>query len=204
MENDLNFLPFLYQGDMLFFQRTPQVHAPLPASQTEEQRIEQEIEPNPAASLEEKPQPTPQHEPQEQPKEFRFIGKNQKQILIILEDENAAQMLLAPADQALLENVLGAGKVMLSDVAILNLKAQPLLEPRLFWATVRRQFAPRYIWVVGDLMSNLGLPAAKSYLPTEYKDLVFLVSDTLETLAQDRQKKFALWQALKTLPFYQG
>ncbi|WP_027003121.1 hypothetical protein [Hugenholtzia roseola] len=206
MENDLNFLPFLYQGDMLFFQR-------LEPTQKEQQETTQNASSEPIAPSPESSVPSSLSEekaavpaPKVEPKElvFRFVGKNQKQILVLLEDEESAQMLLSPTHQSFLENVLGAGGVSLADVAILNLKSQSLPEPRLFWASVRKQFAPRYIWVVGNLMPILGLPAAKLYLPTEYKDLVFLVSDPFEALEQDRQKKFALWQALKTLPFYQG
>ena len=122
-----------------------------------------------------------------------FLGKNQKNILILVQQKNAAY--LPEKELAFLTTVLSACSLNLPHVAIVN---WAVLTIRSF-AVLQAQFLPKKLLLLDVKQEELGLPASGLYTVQPYQDLEFVSVPALTDIEKTREAKSKFWIALKEL-----
>lgn len=121
-----------------------------------------------------------------------IFGKNQKKLLILVEDHNNAVM--ERADGLLLKDILKAVDYSFDDVAIVNIAH---CRQEADWQTIN-EIPYQRLFSFG--IKHPQIPATIALAPYELEssgNRKFLLTDNLSTLRSDRSRKIALWNLLK-------
>jgi len=125
---------------------------------------------------------------------WKFLGNNGKQILIIVENEETSG--LPDKDLGFLTEILGACKLNLADVAIVNLANHPGAS----YKELTAFFKSRIVLLFAVEPAAFGLPMNfPHYQIQAFANNSFLFSPSLKELGNDRVEKSKLWVCLKRL-----
>jgi DNA polymerase III psi subunit len=189
---DLDFLPFLFEKEILFYQAPVQEEPEQPTTPLPEPPVTVKTE-----IIKKTPTITTNIEALKNKPAFRYLGEQNKGILILLHAPEQTTVIIGEQEQILLENILQAGKLKLSDVAICNVAAYPQTN----LPALQEHFKPLYVWIFGQMPFLPNAP--ELYAEIRQQAISYLYADELSQLIQDKNKKFALWQALKKIEVYQ-
>jgi hypothetical protein len=125
---------------------------------------------------------------------WKWLGENNKNILIVVSYPDVVHM---PDEQLqFLTNILGACKLSLADVAIVNLPNQPHQD----YKEILAQFKSRVALLFDIEPAAFGLPMSfPHYQIQPYASCSFLYSPSLKELEEDKVQKSKLWVCLKRL-----
>jgi hypothetical protein len=125
---------------------------------------------------------------------WKWLGNNGKHILIIVNNEESAG--LPDKDLAFLTEILGACKLNLADVAIVNLHNHPGAS----YKELTTFFKSRIVLLFAVEPADFGLPMNfPAYQLQAFANNSFLFSPSLKELGNDRVEKSKLWVCLKRL-----
>ena len=128
------------------------------------------------------------------PQSLSFLGKNQKQILIIVNDADAIH--LNDTDTALLTSILNACKLNFNDIALLNLAQQSELD----FSVLKNNFNPNVIITFGIKLQSIGLSDSyELYSIGQLKTMTFLNANSLTHIGKNVEEKKQLWSCLKSI-----
>lgn len=128
---------------------------------------------------------------------FHFLGNNAKNICIVVEDHSA--VFLIDSDLQFLTNVLGACKLNMGDVAIVN-RVHTAIDIGL----LKKVLNPKYCLLFGMDTNAIGLPfKIPFYQQQSYADCQFLVIPDFTKFSgnadEAKLEKTKLWVSLKKL-----
>ncbi|HEV7782707.1 MAG TPA: hypothetical protein VGO58_15640 [Chitinophagaceae bacterium] len=124
---------------------------------------------------------------------WRSLGNNQKHILIIVKNDEAVHV--PDNELGFLTGILGACKLSLADVAIVNIKEQPAS-----YKELTAYFKSRIVLLFAVEPAAFGLPMSfPHYQIQAFAGNSFLYSPSLKDLENDRVEKSKLWVCLKRL-----
>jgi len=125
-------------------------------------------------------------------KPISFLGKNKKQIAIIVNNDDA---LYLPDEQlSFLLGILAACKLTMEDVAIINIKKNEALT----YKTLTKELNTEKIFLFGVDASEIELPLQFPYYQIQqYNKQLYLSSPLLSILQDDKAEKSKLWLCLK-------
>ena len=128
---------------------------------------------------------------------YKFLGKNQRHIVMITHFEKA---VFLPEDHLqFITKILEACKMNLADVAIINTASAPVnIE------VLRKQLTPSFIILFGIEPVNIGLPLSFPHFKDQaYAGCNYLFTPAMDELNQDTDKgkllKSKLWLCLKKM-----
>lgn len=125
---------------------------------------------------------------------FKWLGENQKNILIIVSYTDAVH--LPDAEFNFLAGILGACKLSIGDVALLNLNNHPEIS----YKELIAQFQSKIIFLFGIEPTTLNLPLSFPHFQVQaFASNSFLFSPTLKELGNDKVLKSKLWVCLKRM-----
>jgi hypothetical protein len=125
---------------------------------------------------------------------FSLLGGNEKQVLILVDQQQAA--FLPDTELDFLVRILGACKLGLADVAILNLHAYPDAT----FKEIAVQIPSRIVLLFDTEPARLSLPINfPQYQIQPFSGNSFLYSASLERLMNDAVEKSKLWVCLKRM-----
>lgn len=128
------------------------------------------------------------------PDELIFLGKNQKNILLLVKEENATY--LPDADLDFLIGILTACKLSLSDTVLINI----YYNKQVNYKILLEKFKPEIILFFGVTPSELEFPLQfPHYQLQKYNNQTYLSSPALNELATDKELKTKLWGSLRKL-----
>jgi hypothetical protein len=140
--------------------------------------------------------PTVKKAPLPLPKKW-FLGDNQKHIVILVNDIEAVYL----RDEWLhfLSNILGACKLNLGDVAIVNHANNPM-----FFTDFQQQLAPQYFLLFDVPTQNIKLPfTVPFYQLQQFGNTQFLLAPSLALMLGNseavKMEKSKLWLSLKKM-----
>ncbi len=134
------------------------------------------------------PVSTPENDPV-----WRSLGNNQKNILIIVNNSDAVH--LPEAELEFLTGILGACKLTLADVAIVNINEQAAT-----YKELTSHFKSRIVFLFDVAPASFGLPMnLPHYQIQAFANNSFIYSPSLKALENDRVEKSKLWVSLKRL-----
>ena len=123
-----------------------------------------------------------------------FLGNNQQQVTIIVNE--AATIYLPDEDLNFLMGVLGACKLSMSDVALVNIAKKGQLDYKL----IAEELKAEKVLLFGVEPSALQLPLQfPFYQIQQYNHQVYLSSPALGIIATDKAEKTKLWNCLKQI-----
>lgn len=123
----------------------------------------------------------------------KFLGENQKNIVLVIQNESGAYL----NDELfnLLTNILNACKLGMQDVALVNIAGFPAV-PLTAW---QQAVSMKQCVVFGISPASLGLEPLPAYQIQTAGGVQLLFSDALELIATDKVLKGKLWNGLKQL-----
>jgi hypothetical protein len=125
---------------------------------------------------------------------WKSLGNNQKNILIVLKSNEAVH--LTDKDLAFLTDILGACKLGLADVSIVNLKNHPDAS----YKEITSFFKSKIVFLFDVEPASFGLPMSfPLYQIQSFAGSSFLFSPSLGKLENDKVEKSKLWVSLKRL-----
>lgn len=126
-----------------------------------------------------------------------FLGDNKKNITILVKENNAVYL----NDESLnfLSNILGACKLNLGDVAIVNHQTEPMLYPLL-----KEQLSPNFLLLFDVSPTEINLPFTIPFYQVQaYNNCSFLTAPSLQNMLGTSQEakleKSKLWLSLKKM-----
>lgn len=130
---------------------------------------------------------------QTEPVVFKYLGKNQRQVLILVND---AQEDVSTADgRELLRNLLKAIQLTANDFALLNYAAYAGTRHKVLFDF----FKPKLVLCFGVSPEELGFPDMQVDTLQQLNDLQLVFSANLALLSADQLRKKTLWGSLKKL-----
>lgn len=124
----------------------------------------------------------------------KWLGDNRKNILILVKSTEA--VFLPDQELAFLTGVIGACKLSLADVAIVNLQQEK--EPS--YKELTAGFKTKVVLLFDTSPSAIGLPMSfPHYQVQAFAGTTFLYAPSLKDLENDRAEKTKLWGCLKLL-----
>jgi hypothetical protein len=125
---------------------------------------------------------------------INILGKNQQKIAIIVDTTEA---VFLPDDQFnFLTGILGACKLTIEDVAIINIQRNSDLT----YTSLTNELKATKIFLFGPTPAQLGLPITfPHYQVQSYNKQVYLSSPSLALLQNDKAEKTKLWLCLKQI-----
>ena len=131
--------------------------------------------------------------PDEQTK-LKWLGENKKNVLVIVNHNDAVH--LPDDDLNFLIGILGACKLGIADVAIVNLNNHKDLT----YKELLAHFKSKTILLFGAEPTDLGLPLSfPNFQIQAFANSSFLSSPTLKQLEADKVLKSKLWVCLKKI-----
>jgi hypothetical protein len=125
---------------------------------------------------------------------FKYLGNNKKNILLLMKYPDSVYMP-EPALQ-FVTGVLGACKLSLDDVAIINLA----VNPDTTYKEVISFFKSRVVMLFDIEPSSIGLPINFPHFQLQaFTGNTFLYSPSLEEIENNKDLKTKLWYCLKRL-----
>jgi len=126
--------------------------------------------------------------------EIQYLGNNGKNILIIVKDKK--DEFLSEPDLGFLTGIIGACKLTLKDIAIVNAENVEMLNNK----SINKHLQPDKTLLFGIDPSILDLPMQFPHFQVqEFNNQQFLSAPDLSTLASDKELKIQLWNSLKKL-----
>ena len=123
-----------------------------------------------------------------------FLGKNQKNILLIVQEENA--VYLPDKDLSFLVGILTACKLSLSDTALINV----FKNKEANYTSLLEKFKPVIIIFFGIEPAKLEFPLKfPHYQLQQYNNQTYLSAPTLNELSADINKKKQIWASLQKI-----
>jgi len=123
-----------------------------------------------------------------------FLGKNQKNISVIVNEENV--LYLPDESLSFLIGILDACKLSLSDIALINFGKNKDINYKI----LQEKFKPGIILFFGVEPALLEFPLQfPHYQLQSYAHQTYLSAPSLGLLATDKQQKQQLWTSLKKL-----
>lgn len=127
------------------------------------------------------------------PRNFSYLGKNQRRILILVYDEK--EDVSSPEGRDLLRNMVKAIQLTANDFALLNYAAYTDCQQEELFA----YFKPQLLLSFGVNAIQLGLEMTADPGLIELNGIQMIFSANLAVLASDKTGKAALWAGLKKL-----
>jgi hypothetical protein len=125
---------------------------------------------------------------------LKWLGTNEKNILIVVNNPDA--VYLPDNDLNFLTGVLGACKLSLADVAVVNRYHYP----EAAYKELTARFSSRMVVLFGTEPAVFGLPVNfPQYQVQEFTGLKYLHCPVLNEIEKDRGEKSKLWVCLKSL-----
>jgi hypothetical protein len=125
---------------------------------------------------------------------WKSLGNNQQQILIIVNNNEAVH--LPDNELAFLTGIIGACKLSLADVAIVNLNNHPGAG----YKELTTEFKSRKVFLFGIEPATFGLPMSfPHYQMQAFTGISFLYAPALKELENDKAEKMKLWGCLKKM-----
>jgi len=122
-----------------------------------------------------------------------FIGKNEKHISNYVYETGFP--VVADADMAFLQKVLGACKLSIDDVIMIN-TAQPEINA----VELLKKLKPKFTILFGVELEKLELPMIfPQYQVQHFDGCKYLCVPQLAQIAKDNEQKKQLWQSLKRM-----
>ncbi|SEW19229.1 hypothetical protein SAMN05428988_2953 [Chitinophaga sp. YR573] len=130
---------------------------------------------------------------QEAPPKVKFLGENQKNITLLIQNESEAYL----NDELfnLLTNILNACKLGMQDIALVNISQYPAM-PFTAWQTA---VPMKQCVLFGISPASLGLETFPTYQVMQVSGCQLLYSDAFFDISQDKALKGKLWTGLKQL-----
>lgn len=126
--------------------------------------------------------------------EVRFLGENLKHILVIVNNTEVAY--LADEEYELLSNILGACKINVIDVAVVNWQRMETKDAQ----QILQQLHPKQVILFDLSPIEFGLPINfPEYQVQNFDKRSYLYSPALSKLQNNVAAKKQLWSALKNL-----
>lgn len=127
-------------------------------------------------------------------KEWKFLGNNNKKILIILKSEDAVHL---PDNQlTFLTGILSACNLSLADVAIVNTNNHP----QVLYKELTTSFASKIVLLFDIEPAVFGLPMSFPFYQIQaFAGNSFLYSPALKNIENNKIEKSKLWVSLKRL-----
>ena len=128
------------------------------------------------------------------PQSLNFLGKNQKQILIVVNDSEAIH--LNDSDTALLTGILNACKLNFNDVALLNLAQHNGID----LSSIQDNFNPKVMITFGINLTSIEIEQHfEYYVISKLKSMTFLNANSLTQIGKNVEEKKQLWNCLKSI-----
>ena len=124
--------------------------------------------------------------------DFKYLGENNKYILIIVKEPEAD--FLKPVDLTFLLKILSAKKLTLDDVAIINTEKNEALD----FDHLKNFFACNKIITFGINPKSIQITTAVANKTSMFKNIAVLGTWDLPKLQSDEKKKSIFWDELKT------
>lgn len=125
---------------------------------------------------------------------WKFLGNNEKNILIVMNHTDA--VFMPDEELELLKNILGACKLSLGDVAIVNLNNQNTAG----WKELTGYLKSKIVFLFDIEPSRWGLPLSfPAYQLQPFNGCTYLYAPSLQLIATDKVEKSKLWVCLKRL-----
>jgi hypothetical protein len=125
---------------------------------------------------------------------IKFLGKNAKNILIIVDEKEHA--FLGDDELSFLMNILNACTVSMQDVALVNASNSD----DVVYENLNAQFEPRIVLFLGTEPQLLNFPVQiPQYKIQAYNNQQYLCAPSLQKLSSDKEEKKKLWMVLKVL-----
>ena len=125
---------------------------------------------------------------------FPFLGKNEQRIAVLVKDD--AALYLSDAQLNFLMGILGACKLTMADIALVNLSKNKGLN----WQKITEQLIAEKIFMFDVKAADIDLPVSfPDYQVQRYNNQIYLAAPTLEALENDRMEKSKLWTCLKQI-----
>jgi hypothetical protein len=125
---------------------------------------------------------------------LKWLGENRKNILIIVWYADAVH--LSDEEFNFLTGILGACKLSMADVALLNLNNHPGIT----YKELAAHFKSKIVFLFGIEPTLLGLPISFPHFQVQaFANCSFLFSPSLKELEKDKILKSKLWVCLKRL-----
>lgn len=125
---------------------------------------------------------------------WKWLGNNEKNILIVVNYTDA--VYLPDEELNLLKNILGACKLSLEDVAIVNLNNQNTTG----WKELTGYLKSKIVFLFDVEPAGWGLPLSfPAYQLQPFNGCTYLYAPSLHLIATDKVEKSKLWVCLKRL-----
>lgn len=125
---------------------------------------------------------------------IKFLGKNAKNILIIVDEKEHA--FLGDDELSFLMNILNACAVSMQDVALVNASNND----DVLYENLNTQFEPSKIMFLGTEPQLLNFPVQiPQYKIQAYNNQQYLCAPSLQKLSSDKEEKKKLWLVLKVM-----
>ncbi len=129
-----------------------------------------------------------------EPQSLNFLGKNQKQILIVVNDIEAIH--LNDADTTLLTGILNACKLNFNDVALINLAQHNEID----LSALQDNFNPNVMIAFGINLKSIAIDINfDNYVISKLKTMTFLNATSLTQIGKNVEEKKQLWNCLKSI-----
>lgn len=123
--------------------------------------------------------------------DFEYLGDNNKYFLILIEDKIHTRM--NPAHQEMLLKIMGAKKLELRDLAILNINRYPEIK----FDALKNFFSCNRVVLFGVTPAQIGLPAAGINKASSAGSIKILPTYSLEEMRNNDDKKREFWNVMK-------
>lgn len=134
------------------------------------------------------------HLPEQVPMAVNFLGKNEKNILFLIENHQD-DYFSAAAYNAFAKTITALG-LTLDDVAVLNITA---LKTEINFAALTTFFKPKKIVLAGSSPNKLNLSDVSLNTPVNKNGIKTLYTFSFEEMLTDMDKKKLFWHCVKTL-----
>jgi len=125
---------------------------------------------------------------------IKFLGKNDKQILVLVNEPDHA--FLGDDELSFLLTILNACSISMADAALVNSNHNEAVE----YEKLMSQFSPSIILFLGIEPQQLGFPVQiPMYQVQQYNKQQYLCAPSLEILSKNKEEKKQLWLCLKKI-----
>lgn len=135
----------------------------------------------------------PQPEVKPAARVFSYLGKNQKNVLILVNDEG--NDVSTESGRELLRNLVKALQLTANDFALMNFAGYEQLQ----FAELHSFFSCRLVLAFGVLPSQLGIADQPQHMISTQESIQFVFSGNLHQLSSDLEGKKKLWGSLKQI-----
>ena len=135
----------------------------------------------------------PAAQPQKVVANFTFLGKNLRNILILVHDTDN-QVSTEPGRE-LLRNIVKAIGLTANDFALVNYAIHPTTS----FAQFKESLNSTTLFAFGVTPQQLGLPDVPLYTVAKHESVNMIFSTNLHQLSSDQQGKKTLWGSLKQM-----